>query len=286
MSTIRGPIFLISPDGMLGRAFVEELTRRGLPFTSKSYPEIDITKPDALADAVPSDAQIVINCSAYTDVDGAEKNEEAANLVNGEGVGNLARLCASRGATLVHFSTDYVFNGEATKPYRTDGEHDPVNAYGRSKAIGERLLRQSGCEHLLLRTSWLYAPWANNFVRTMAKLTRDRDKLTVVNDQRGRPSSASYVVERTLGLLASPERGTFHVTDGGECTWYEFTREIARQLGNTCDVQPCTSDAFPRPAKRPAYSVMSLQRTEDVLGPSAPWQQNLATVLKTLEPLD
>lgn len=269
---------------MLGRAFSELFDSRKISYRGTHLESLDITNVTQVETAIDENTTAVVNCSAYTDVDGAEVNEDLALQVNGFGVENLASRCASVGATLVHFSTDYVFNGRATAPYPTDAKHAPINAYGRTKAAGEQAIWDSECSHLLIRTSWLYAPWANNFVRTMARLTKDKDTLSVVDDQRGRPTSAQYLARRTLALLESGERGTFHVTDGDECTWNGFTVEIARQLSHRCEVSPCSSDAFPRPATRPPYSVLSLEKTDAAIGPSKRWQDNLAEVLSQLEP--
>src|SRR5262249_33707839 len=147
------------------------------------------------------DHRYVVNCSAYTNVDGAEKNEAEAFGVNGSGVGNLAERCRQVGATLVHYGTDYVFNGKAKTPYPVDAPHEPVNAYGRSKADGEVRIFESSVKHLLVRTSWLYAPWGGNFVRTIAKHARARPQLLVVADQRGRPTSAEPLALASLRLL-------------------------------------------------------------------------------------
>ena len=280
---IATPILLISPNGMLGRAFVQLLAERGLPFTAVGRPTLDLADLATVPAAIPANVRTVINCSAWTDVDGAEAKEAEATAVNGTGVAALAERCKRVGATLVHFSTDYVFNGNAASPYRTDQRRDPLNAYGRSKAVGEAAIEQSSCDHLILRTSWLYAPWGKNFVRTMAKLTREKPQLKVVDDQRGRPTSAEQLARTTLAMLERGARGIHHATDGGECTWHGFTAEINRQLGHTCDVLPCTSAEFPRPAKRPAYSVLDLSRTEAVVGPIPDWKDNLADVLKRLE---
>jgi dTDP-4-dehydrorhamnose reductase len=186
---------------------------------------------------------------------------------------------------LLHFSTDYVFDGKASAPYRADAPVDPLGAYGRTKAAGEQAIHASGARHLIVRTSWLYAPWGNNFVRTMARLTRDKPSLKVVDDQRGRPTSAEHLAATALALLDRGATGTFHVTDGGECTWYEFTLAIAKQLGRTCTIAPCTTAEFPRPAPRPAYSVLDLSQTEALLGPMPDWRVNLVEVLARLEPL-
>ena len=277
---------LISPDGMLGRAFENQLRQSGQPFESVRFPDIDFTKPESIAAIAAYTPKVVINCSAYTDVDGAETHETLATQINGEGVGELARVCHSIGALLVHFGSDYVFDGEGKSPYPVDAPLAPQAAYARSKAVGEMLIRESGVEHLYLRTSWLYAPWAKNFIRTIAKNAKVRPELKVVNDQRGRPTSAEHLAKSTLALLDKGARGTLHVTDGGECTWFELAQEIVAQLGlsETCNVLPCASHDWPSPVKRPAYSVLDLSLTEALLGPMPDWRHNIADVLARLEP--
>lgn len=270
---------LISPAGMLGRAWKTLLEERGLPFETASYPDFDLTSDASLARVSGGSYRRVINCAAWTDVDGAETKEAEATAVNGDAVGRLAACCAKAGSVLVHYSTDYVFPGDATVPYSVDGAHDPVNAYGRGKARGETLIRASGAEHLILRTSWLYAPWGKNFVLTMRSLGANRDSLTVVNDQRGRPTSAQHLASASLGLLDADARGTLHVTDGGECTWHELAAAVVATVNPDCDVQPCSSDAFPRPAVRPAYSVLDLAPTEAILGAMPHWRDNVSAVL-------
>jgi dTDP-4-dehydrorhamnose reductase len=286
--TLRGPVLLVGPDGMLGSAWRQLLKAQNVAYDEVLYPAFDLTRPSDVQLAVTSKYAFVVNCSAYTDVDGAEKNPELAERVNGTGVGNLSKRCGEVGAVLVHYSTDYVFNGEAQAPYPTDAPHDPVNAYGRSKAHGERLILESGLPHLLVRTSWLYAPWANNFVRTIARLSRGQSELRVVDDQRGRPTSAEQLALATLRLMAKDAarpglEGIFHVTDGGECTWYEFAVRVARFANPERRVLPCASAEFPRPAKRPGYSVLDLTKAERVLGPMQPWERNLDNVMARLE---
>jgi dTDP-4-dehydrorhamnose reductase len=273
-------ILLISPDGMLGRAFTELLTQRKRAFTAESFPQFDITQPEHVERAVHSGIRYVINCAAYTDVDGAETREADALAVNASGVQLLAQRCRAVGALLVHYSTDYVFDGEARSPYRTDEPRNPQNAYGRTKARGEELLIATGCEQLILRTSWLYAAWGKNFVDTIARLGHEKPYLRVVNDQRGRPTSARYLAERSLELIDKKARGIYHVTDGGECTWYEFARAIVEASGGTARVEPCSSLEFPRPAPRPGYSVLDLSSTDALLGPSRSWQENLSKVIE------
>jgi len=270
---------LIAPDGMLGTAWRKLLEARGIPYRTAALPEFDITDPNAIAKFVTPEIGVVINCCAYTKVDGAEESEAVATLVNGTGVGYLAEACKQAEALLVHYSTDYVFNGNGAEPYKVDAPIEPCNAYGRSKAEGEKEIRDHDCEYLILRTSWLYAPWANNFVRTIAKLAKEKESLKVVNDQRGRPTSAEHLAATSLKLIEEGARGTLHVTDGGECTWYDFATVIAKHANPACKVEPCGSDQYPRPAVRPAYSVLDLGPTEAIVGKMPSWQDNLGLVL-------
>ena len=271
---------LISPDGMLGRAWADLLRSEGIEHTSVAYPQIDLTKPETLDAIEWARFDTVINCAAWTDVDGAEEREDDATAINGEGV---ERLALRAQGVLVHYSTDYVFPGEADAPYPVDAPLQPLNAYGRSKAVGEEAIRVAKGPHLIVRTSWLYAPWGANFVRTMARLGRERDELKVVDDQRGRPTSAQHLARASLALLRKSARGTLHVTDGGQCTWFEFAKAIVGRVDPSCRVHPCTTADFPRPAKRPAYSVLDLGPTEALIGPMPPWQENLAAVMDQME---
>ncbi|MHC4975153.1 MAG: dTDP-4-dehydrorhamnose reductase [Planctomycetota bacterium] len=277
-------VVLLGHHGMLGSLWEDELQRSVDPsrLVLLDLDTCDMTDREALGNAIPETCAAIINCAAYTDVDGAEEYEELATLVNGHAVGYLAEICADRDAVLVHYSTDYVFDGEASEAYATDTPRDPCNAYGRSKALGEGLIERSGCAHLILRTSWLYAPHGNNFVRTIARLARERDELQIVDDQRGRPTSARQLVRTSLGLMRAGARGIFHTTDSGECTWFEFGRAICERVSPSCRVVPCTSDRYPRPAVRPAYSVLDITKTERILGSIPHWREALGSVLTTM----
>ena len=270
---------LIGADGMLGRCWEDLLKARDFDHVATTIDDLDITDADAVAQVIVPGVEWVVNCAAYTLVDAAEENEALANEVNGHAVGAMAELCKAAGAKLLHYSTDYVFDGRATEPYRTDHPRSPVNAYGRSKAIGEELLEQSGVEHLMVRGSWLYAPWGQNFVLTMRGLARSRDSLRVVNDQRGRPTDSRRLAEVSLALCERGHRGTFHVTDSGECTWFELASLVAEIANPSCVVEPCTSEEFPRPAARPTYSVLDISETEAAVGPLVPWQERVRDVL-------
>jgi len=274
---------VIGADGMLGRCWTELLTARGVEHLSTTIDDLDITDHVAVRDAVKPGMQWVVNCAAYTLVDDAEANEKLATDVNGRAAGALAEHCKAIGAKLVHYSTDYVFDGNASTPYPTDHPRDPVNAYGRSKLVGEELLEKSGVEHLLVRSSWLYAPWGQNFVLTIRRLAMERDSLRVVDDQRGRPTDSRRLAEVSLALIERGSRGTFHVTDGGECTWFGLASLVAAQVNPRCRVEPCTSEEFPRPAPRPAFSVLDISDTETVVGPLIPWEARVRDVLEGLQ---
>lgn len=273
---------VIGGSGMLGQAWVNLLKEQGVEHDALSRPDIDLADEATLERALDHRYRYVINCAAWTDVDGAEKDEAGATQINGDAVGRLAEGCKAINATLIHYSTDYVFNGSATEPYPIDAPIDPINAYGRSKAVGERLLLESGCRHLLIRTSWVYAPWGRNFVRTMASLARERPSLRVVNDQHGRPTSAEHLARMSMGLASRGLAGTFHVTDGDECTWHGLAREVIGRINPAVQVQDCTSSEYPRPAKRPSYSVLDISKTEAVLGPMPNWRSNVADVLQRM----
>lgn len=279
------PVLVLGAAGMLGRATLAELARRGVSHRGLARAEVDLARPETIEAGLPRGTGSVINCAGWTNVDAAESQEAEATAVNGRGVGELGARCRAIGALLVHYSTDYVFAGKASAPYTTDQARAPLNAYGRSKAVGEELLEQSGARHLLLRTSWVYAPWGKNFVRTIARAAGQRPSLSVVNDQLGRPSSAEQIARVTLRLMKGGALGTFHVSDEGQCTWFEFAQAIVAHTGSACTVEPCSSAQFPSPAVRPSYSVLDLSRTLERVPDIQPWQECLADVMRRLEPL-
>ncbi|MCA9278754.1 MAG: dTDP-4-dehydrorhamnose reductase [Phycisphaeraceae bacterium] len=276
------PWLVLGHRGMLGRAMLERLSTGQIAHTGVDREDIDLTDEDHVRDLIDGRWSVVVNCAAWTDVDGAEENEAAATQINGSGVGHIARACNATGAVLVHVSTDYVFDGDAAEPYPVHAPRQPIGAYGRSKLAGELAIESEQCSHIIARTSWLYAPWGKNFVRTIADLASQRPELKVVADQTGRPTSAQHLADCLTRLVELGATGTYHVTDGGQCTWHEFAREIVRLTGAACDVHPCTTAEFPRPAQRPAWSVLDLTETERLLGPMGSWQQHLADVLREI----
>lgn len=282
LTRMKQPIVSIGTTGQLGAAMARTLAGSGMEFAALGRDRVDLARPESIRSLGNLAAGTVINCAAWTDVDGAEANETGANAVNADAIGELAELCRRRGALLVNYSTDYVFDGAGTSPYPIDHPRAPINAYGRSKARGEEILEQSGCDYLLIRTSWVYAPTGKNFVRTIRNAARTRPSLKVVSDQRGRPTSADNLADVSLRLIEKEARGTYHATDAGECTWYEFAKEIVKLAGLSTPVESCTSAEFPRAAKRPAYSVLDLSKTEQLLGPMTPWQTALADVMERI----
>lgn len=272
---------VLGSSGMVGKAWCRLLAEQGIPFRAFARPEFDLTVPAHLALIEPG-VEVVVNCAAYTQVDQAETDTAAANLANGDAVGALGRHCRALGARLIHYSTDYVFDGKGTAPYPVDAATSPVNAYGASKLLGERLLAESGARALLVRTSWVYSHEGKNFVLTIANLLKTKPELKVVNDQHGRPTSADELARSSFRLLERADSGTFHLTDGGMCSWFEFAGEIKRLLGVATPLLPCSSDEYPRPAVRPSYSVLDLSQSEALLGPMLPWQDALAKVMAKL----
>lgn len=278
------PILLIGGSGMLGRAWRQFLDESARPYEAPPSSICNLRSADSLRAAVRPGLVAVINCAAATDVDGCEANGDEANLINGIGVGVLAQRCAELNVPLVHYSTDYVFDGQCSSPYLVPMQRRPLNAYGRSKALGEELIEQARGPHLILRTSWLYAAWGKNFVLTIARLATERPTLRVVDDQRGRPTACNDLVSASWQLLHGGCRGLYHVSNDGECTWFELAAEIVRLRGSACQVHPCTTAEFPRPARRPAYSVLDLSQTIAAIGPLPHWRESLSQTISCLEP--
>jgi len=280
-------LLVTGSGGMLGQELLTVLAgRTDLNVTAATRADLDITDPAAVEAAVAAH-DLVINAAAWTDVDGAETHEEAATAVNGHAVAHLARACAANGARLIQISTDYVFRGDAGQPYREDDPTSPVNAYGRSKLVGElavtRLLPDAG--HIV-RTAWLYGAHGRNFVATVLRLAGEREHLDVVDDQRGQPTWAFALAQRVVALAdaalagrAAP--GVYHGTAAGQTTWYGLAREVFALRGLDPDrVRRTTSDRYPRPARRPSFSVLAHGRWSAAgLKPMGDWRDGLAAAL-------
>jgi dTDP-4-dehydrorhamnose reductase len=271
--------FVLGAGGMLGRAMCEFLTRREVQHVALTRADFELGKdsPSALA---ASEGDIVVNCAAYTEVDRAETEREAAYGINAQAVQELGVSLRASGATLLHYSTDYVFSGQSDAPYALNEPRQPINVYGASKAQGEELLLASRADCLIVRTSWVFAPWGKNFALTMSSLLKTRDEVKVVHDQRGCPTYAPDLAERSWELLSLGERGLAHVTNRPAVSWYEFACAIQEAQGSRARIVPCTSAEFPRPAPRPAYSVLSNERTDGLLGPAPDFRDRLRDMLR------
>jgi dTDP-4-dehydrorhamnose reductase len=270
-------------EGMLGHDLVAALGAHEV--TAVDIDLLDVTDPQACLAAV-SGHDIVVNAAAWTAVDEAETHEAQAFSVNAVGAANLARACSAAGARMVQLSTDYVFAGDATTPYAEDDPSAPRSAYGRTKAAGEWAVRA----HLpaaswVVRTAWLYGAHGPNFAATMARLATERDTVSVVDDQRGQPTWTVDLASAIVAMVgAEAAFGTYHVTSSGDTTWFGYAQAVFAGLGlDTARVRPTTTDAFPRPAPRPAYSVLGheawLRAGLELL---PPWQESLITALPSV----
>lgn len=278
-------IWITGSHGMLGTEVSNECRRLGLAFFDTDA-EVDITDPFALKDyAEGKPIDTVINCAAYTAVDKAEEETELAFRLNATGPANLAKLARQLGAKFVHISTDYVFDGSAKKPYRPEDEPNPRSAYGRSKLEGERKVAEQYPGAAIVRTAWLYGRRGQNFVSTMLRLFSSRDEVKVVDDQRGSPTLADDLARALVELVGSKRTasGIYHFTNAGETTWFGFAQEILRlalqsgMIRRDVKLLPITTEQYPTPAERPAYSVLDCTRLEEEFGirPRA-WQEALA----------
>lgn len=305
-------ILLTGANGQVGHALRASLaplgevvcaTRDGKLADDGSACQVaDLDQPDGLANLIERlKPEVVVNAAAYTAVDRAESEPDAAFRANAEAVGAMAAACAKRGALLVHYSTDYVFPGNDPRPRREDDPTEPLNVYGASKLAGEEAIRASGCQHLLFRVSWVYSARGHNFLRTMLRLAEERDKLHVVDDQIGAPTPAHWIAEATARAIAvqragdnggavAPASGTWHLAPTGETSWHGFAEAIfnlavAQGLVSRRPlVLPITSSEYPAPARRPARSLLDASRMQRDFGIGLPhWHDGLVQVLADLK---
>jgi len=281
-------IWIIGNKGMLGTELSLLLEKSGFSFIGTDR-EVDITDPAALENFTQTHPiSWIINCAAYTAVDKAEDDKENSRLLNTEGPRNIAAQANKIGARLIHLSTDYVFNGRGDKPYKEEDATDPIGVYGLTKRDGEVKLLEENEKSYIIRTAWLYGKHGNNFVHTMLRLMKERESVSVVDDQRGSPTWARDLAEtictfiRLSGEGKTIPYGVYHFTSEGEITWFDFAKEIYRQgqelgiLTKDCEVKPCTSADFPARVKRPAYSVLDKNKLKSTLGIIIPlWDESL-----------
>jgi len=275
-------LLITGAAGMLGQDVAAAATAAGIETLALSRGELDIADPGAVEDAVSrARPHVVVNCAAWTDVDGAESHDRDALAVNGAGAGNVARAAAGTDAWTIHVSSDYVFDGTKREPYVESDPASPASAYGRTKLAGEQeVARAAPSAHTIVRTSWLFGAGGPCFPATIMRLAAERDELNVVDDQVGCPTFTGHLAVALLELAtgAAAVAGTVHVAGGSPCSWYEFARRIVELSGLDCDVRPCTTAEMPRPAPRPAYSALGTERGDEV--PRLPnWELGLERYL-------
>lgn len=269
-------ILVTGANGMLGTDLVPVLRAQGHDVVACGRDRLDVGDPaQARAVLEAERPDVVIHCAAYTNVDGAEADPAAAFALNRDAARHVAEACKAVGAAMAYVSTDYVFDGSATSPWKADAPTNPLGVYGTSKRDGERAVAEALPQHWIVRTSWLYGRGGKNFVDTMRKLAREKDELAVVDDQRGSPTWTVDLAEALGKLVAGRAYGTYHVTGAGDTTWCGFTRKIVELEGLATKVRPITTAELGRPAPRPAYSVLD----PGPLPPLPHWEQSLARYL-------
>jgi dTDP-4-dehydrorhamnose reductase len=268
-------LLVVGAAGMLGRDLLAAAERAGHEPVGVDLPEIDITDSAATTALVGEiRPDVIVNCAAWTDVDGAEADEEAAARVNAEGAGNVAAAGATAGAHVISISTDYSFDGTATQPYVESSPTSPLGAYGRTKLAGELAVSEAATpDFAIVRTSWLFGPHGKNFVDTMLRLGAERDEVSVVDDQIGCPTYAGHLAAALVDIAERRLTGIVHCAGGGQCTWHDLTVAAFERTGTDCEVKRVSTAEFGRPAPRPAYSVLRSERAD---APRLPdWQEGL-----------
>lgn len=277
-------VLVTGVSGQLGYDVVKELTTKGHEAVGVGRSELDITDESAVSSYVQNlSPEAIIHCAAYTNVDAAETDQEGAYKVNALGTKYLAEAAKFVGAKMVYVSTDYVFDGAGTEPYEVNHPTKPLGVYGETKLVGEKFLQETLEKHFIVRTAWVYGINGNNFVKTMLKLGQDRKELGVVYDQVGSPTYTVDLAKFLVELIDSEKYGVYHASNEGVCSWHEFAVEIFKQAGMEIQVNPLTSDQFPRPAARPKYSVLSKKKIEEEgFTPLRDWKEALREYLKEL----
>ncbi|MBL7701228.1 MAG: dTDP-4-dehydrorhamnose reductase [Ferruginibacter sp.] len=289
MNNKQPTILVTGSNGQLGSAL--QLLSQAYPgyrflFTTKE--ELDILHPVETEEYFSERSiDYCINCAAYTAVDKAETEKENAFFLNGYAVACIADICNKNGIQLIHISTDYVFDGEASQRYKETDKTNPVSVYGKSKLHGEELALRNAPSAIIIRTSWLYSSFKNNFVKTMLRLMKEKESIHVVNDQYGSPTYAGNLAAAIMQIIASGKSqqnpGIYHYANAGVTTWYEFAVAIKKITGSKCIVNPITTAAYPTAAKRPAYSVLDTTKIKEVFGVSVPgWEESLKKCLEII----
>ncbi|GCA66071.1 NAD(P)-dependent oxidoreductase [Mediterraneibacter butyricigenes] len=277
-------ILVTGVKGQLGYDVMNELAKRGHTGIGVDVEEMDITDAAKVEQVIKaSDVEAVIHCAAYTAVDAAEDNVEICHKINAEGTENIAKVCKELDLKMIYISTDYVFNGEGTRPWEPDDEREPLNVYGQAKYEGELAVEKYLEKYYIVRIAWVFGVNGKNFIKTMLNLSETHDELSVVNDQIGSPTYTYDLAKLLVDMVETDKYGRYHATNEGLCTWYEFATEIFRQAGKEITVHPVTSDQFPSKARRPHNSRMSKDKLEANGFDRLPtWQDALNRYLKAI----
>ena len=284
-------ILVTGANGQLGHEMQSVAEKSGDKFVftdvAGGYERLDITDVEAVRRMVAErEIEVIVNCAAYTNVDKAETDVELADMLNNKAAGNLAQAMKEVDGTLIHVSTDYVFQGDRNVPCREEWPTNPLGVYGKTKLAGEKSIEATGCKHIIIRTAWLYSKWGKNFVKTMQNLTATRDTLKVVFDQVGTPTYAgdlAAVIGHIIGSGQLDKTGVYHFSNEGVCSWYDFAKAICELSGNTCDIQPCYSEEFPSPVERPHFSVLDKSKLKSTFGVTVPyWTDSLKKCIAEL----
>lgn len=283
-------ILITGANGQLGnemRVCVKAGTKNTYFFTDVA--ELDITDKEAIeAFVFKNQVDVIVNCAAYTAVDKAEDDQQLCDLINHSAAKNLAEVAKDAQASLIHVSTDYVFDGTKNTPYTEEDPTAPLGVYGVTKLQGEQAIENAGCDYLIFRTSWLYSSFGNNFVKTIQRLSAERDDLNVVFDQIGTPTYAADLAALLFQIIEkrkySGNNGIYHFSNEGVCSWYDFAIEIANQSGNVCDIQPCHSSEFPAKVTRPNFSVLDKTKVKNTFGVKIPhWKNSLERMISLIK---
>ena len=281
-------VLVTGANGQLGREMRRVAQGSADRYLFTDVAELDITDRVAVQRMVEEErVDVIVNCAAYTNVDKAEDDRDMADLLNNRAVENLALAAKSCNAVLVHVSTDYVFKGDRCLPCTEEQPTDPLGVYGVTKLAGEQSLLATGCRYLIFRTAWLYSPFGKNFVKTMRKLTAEKERLQVVFDQVGTPTYAgdlAALIHKVIQERMLDCQGIYHFSNEGVCSWYDFAKEICELSGHVCDIQPCHSDEFPSKVKRPAFSVLDKSKVKAAFGIRIPyWKDSLKKCIAELD---
>lgn len=283
-------ILITGANGQLGnemRLLSRESNKDSYFFTDVA--ELDITSLlDIRAFVKQYNIDVIVNCAAYTNVDKAEDDVELCDLINNKAVENLAIVAKEYDCTLIHVSTDYVFSGKGNLPCTEEQATSPLGVYGKTKLVGEDAIRRVGCKYLIFRTAWLYSEFGNNFVKTMIRLTTEKDSLKVVFDQVGSPTYAGDLGKLIFSIIEKRQyeqhQGIYHFSNEGVCSWYDFAKEISFIAGTDCDIQPCHSDEFPSKVTRPAFSVLDKTKVKRDFQFEVPyWKESLTKCINKLK---